>query len=98
MKDSFGREINYMRISVTDRCNFRCKYCMPEEGIEDIGHENILSYEEILKVVKAAVGLGITKFRLTGGEPLVRKGIDDLIKKMAEIQGVEEIAMTTNGA
>lgn len=86
-----------MRISVTDRCNLRCKYCMPEEGIKSIGHHNILSYENIKRIVIAATGLGITKYRITGGEPLARQGIVTLIEELAKIEGVEELAMTTNG-
>lgn len=97
MKDNFGREINYMRISVTDKCNNRCKYCMPPEGVEDLGHSTILTYEEIERIVSAAASLGITKYRLTGGEPLVRKGIVGLVEKLAQIPGVEDIGMTTNG-
>ncbi len=97
MKDSFGREISYMRISVTDRCNLRCKYCMPEEGVENLGHDKILSFENIQKIVKAAAELGITKYRITGGEPLARKGIVSLVESLAKIDGVKELAMTTNG-
>lgn len=97
MKDSFGREISYMRISVTDRCNMRCKYCMPEEGVENLGHDKILSFEEIQRIVKAAAELGIRKYRLTGGEPLARKGIVGLVENLAKIDGVEELTMTTNG-
>jgi len=97
MKDSFGREISYMRISVTDRCNMRCKYCMPEEGVDNLGHDKILSFENIQRIVKAAASLGITKYRITGGEPLARKGIVSLIEGLAKIEGVEELAMTTNG-
>ncbi|MBR0600352.1 GTP 3',8-cyclase MoaA [Sinanaerobacter chloroacetimidivorans] len=97
MKDSFGREISYMRISVTDRCNLRCKYCMPEEGVENLGHDKILTFEEITRIVKASVELGITKFRLTGGEPLARRGIVDLVDRLATIEGVKELTMTTNG-
>lgn len=97
MKDGFGREINYMRISVTDRCNLRCKYCMPAEGVEPISHENVMRFEEIERVVGCAVQLGITKYRLTGGEPLVRKGIVGLVENMAKIPGVQEIDLTTNG-
>ena len=97
MKDSFGREISYMRISVTDRCNMRCKYCMTEEGIENLGHDKILSFENIERIVKAATELGITKFRLTGGEPLARKGIVNLVERIAKVDGVEDLAMTTNG-
>lgn len=97
MKDSFEREISYMRISVTDRCNMRCMYCMPEEGVANLGHERILSFEEIARIVKASAQLGITKYRLTGGEPLVRKGIVSLVESLTKIDGVEEVVMTTNG-
>jgi len=97
MKDNFGRQINYLRISVTDKCNLRCKYCMPPEGVADLGHDTILKFEEIERIVEAAASLGITKYRLTGGEPLVRKGITGLIEKLAKVPGVEEIVMTTNG-
>lgn len=97
MRDVFGREISYMRISVTDRCNLRCRYCMPEEGVKNLGHENILSFEEITRIVRAAAELGITKYRITGGEPLARKGIVSLVESLAAIDGVRELAMTTNG-
>lgn len=97
MKDSFDREISYMRISVTDRCNLRCRYCMPEEGVENLGHDRILSFEDITRIVKASTELGIKKYRLTGGEPLARKGIVSLVESLAKIEGVEELAMTTNG-
>lgn len=97
MKDKFGREISYMRISVTDRCNLRCRYCMPAEGVKDLGHDKILTFEDIERIVKAAATLGITKYRLTGGEPLARKGIVSLVESLAKIKGVEELAMTTNG-
>ena len=97
MKDHFGRDINYLRISVTDRCNLRCQYCMPEEGINSIGHENILTFENIERIVRTAAKLGIEKYRITGGEPLARKGIVDLIHNLSKIEGVKELAMTTNG-
>lgn len=97
MFDSYNRQINYLRISVTDRCNLRCVYCMPEEGIELMKHEDILSFEEIIDVVKEGVAQGITKIRLTGGEPLVRKNIVLLVRKIAAIEGVEDLSMTTNG-
>ncbi|RUT78933.1 GTP 3',8-cyclase MoaA [Ancylomarina longa] len=97
MLDKFNRNINYLRISVTDRCNLRCTYCMPEEGVDLIAHEDVLSFEQIIEFVKEAVSQGINKIRLTGGEPLVRKGILDLVKKIASIEGVEDLAMTTNG-
>jgi cyclic pyranopterin phosphate synthase len=97
MFDLYNRRINYLRVSVTDRCNLRCQYCMPEEGISKISHESMLSYEEIAAIVKVAVEQGITKVRLTGGEPLVRKGIEDLVKMLAGIGGIEDLAMSTNG-
>jgi GTP 3',8-cyclase len=97
MFDRFNRHINYLRISVTDRCNLRCNYCMPTEGIGLIPCEEILSFEEIAVVVRAAVKLGIDKFRLTGGEPLVRKGIVDLVAMISSIDGAKDLAMTTNG-
>jgi cyclic pyranopterin phosphate synthase len=95
--DSSHRPINYLRISVTDRCNFRCVYCQPEEGIPLMRHEDILSYEEIVFVAQAAAELGITKIRLTGGEPLVRLGVTELVKQLASIKGIDDISMTTNG-
>lgn len=98
MLDAFSREIDYLRISVTDRCNFRCTYCMPAEGIELIRHSDVLSLEQIAEVVKVgAQKFGIKKIRLTGGEPLVRKGIVHLIEMLNAIDGIEEINMTTNG-
>ncbi|WP_022670326.1 GTP 3',8-cyclase MoaA [Hippea alviniae] len=96
--DKFGRKINYLRISVTDRCNFRCIYCMPKEGIEWKPMSEILSYEEIALFVKVAAGLGIRKIKLTGGEPLVRKGVENLIEMLKSIDGIEEISLTTNGS
>jgi cyclic pyranopterin phosphate synthase len=97
MKDSFGREMTYLRVSVTDRCNLRCRYCMPVEGLKMLRHEDILSYEEIVGVVGAAVEMGFRKIRLTGGEPLVRRGVLGLVDMLARIDGVEDLAMTTNG-
>ncbi len=97
MKDPYGREIDYLRVSVTDRCNLRCTYCMSESGIANIGHETVLRNEEMLTIVKAAVSLGIRKIRITGGEPLVRKGIVELVGAIAALEGVDEVAMTTNG-
>ena len=96
MMDRYGRVINYLRISVTDRCNLRCCYCMPE-GVQDVGMKNILTFEEIWEIVRTGVSLGITHIRITGGEPLVRKGCVDLIRGIREIPGVETITMTTNG-
>jgi GTP 3',8-cyclase len=95
--DSFQRGISYLRISVTDRCNLRCVYCMPPEGVPLVSHREILSFEEIRLVVRAAVELGVDKVRITGGEPLVRPGIVDLVKMIAEVEGVREVSMTTNG-
>ncbi|MCX7723634.1 MAG: GTP 3',8-cyclase MoaA [Thermodesulfovibrio sp.] len=98
MKDKFDRNINYLRISVTDRCNLRCIYCMPEEGISKLlPHSEILSYEEILKIVEIGVDLGITNIRITGGEPLLRKGIVSFIERLAKTEGIKDIGMTTNG-
>lgn len=96
MLDRYGRVINYLRISVTDRCNLRCCYCMPE-GVQDVGMKNILTFEEIWEIVRTGVSLGITHIRITGGEPLVRKDCVDLIRGIREISGVETITMTTNG-
>lgn len=96
MKDAFKREIDYLRISVTDRCNLRCLYCMPD-GIQDKKeHDEIMRDEEIVNVVKESVKIGITKIRITGGEPLLRKGIYELIRKIKNIEGVKEITITTN--
>jgi len=97
MKDGLGRNINYLRISVTDRCNLRCRYCMPEEGIEKLEHTEVLSLEEIYEVVKVCAGMGTDKIRITGGEPLVRKGLTGLIAKISAIEGIKDIALTTNG-
>ncbi len=97
LADSYQRPINYLRISVTDRCNLRCVYCMPPEGISLMPHDDILRYEEICLVAKAAAELGFTKLRLTGGEPLVRAGLPDLVAMLAEIKGIEDLAVTTNG-
>lgn len=98
MRDRYNREISYMRISLTDRCNFRCEYCMPEEGIEKTTHEDIISLEEVVRIVKTAAKFGIKKIRLTGGEPLVRKGILFLCEEISKIEEIEELCITTNGA
>lgn len=97
MRDNYGRNINYLRISVTDRCNLRCVYCMPEQGVESLRHEEILRFEDTLKIVKVASGLGINKIRYTGGEPLVMKDIDKLIYETSKLKGIDDIAITTNG-
>ena len=97
MTKPLKRNVSYMRISITDLCNMRCQYCMPAEGVTKRTHGELLSYEAIEKIVKAAVPLGIRKIRITGGEPMVRRGISDLVEKISRIHGIEEIAMTTNG-
>ena len=96
MKDRFDRTIEYMRISITDRCNLRCRYCMPE-GCEKVSMDRILTYEEIERICRVAAGLGITKIRLTGGEPLVRLGCTDLVGRLKKTKGIEEVTLTTNG-
>ena len=96
MLDRYNRHINYLRISVTDRCNLRCHYCMPEKDPCMLRHEDILTFEEIQQVVAVSVPLGINKIRLTGGEPLVRKDIVELVSMIAAVPGVEDLAMTTN--
>ncbi len=97
MYDSYNRRIDYLRISVTDKCNLRCRYCMPEEGVPVREHEEFLSFEQITAVVRAAVRLGVTKVRLTGGEPLVKRGIVDLVGMLRGVEGLRHLAMTTNG-
>jgi cyclic pyranopterin phosphate synthase len=96
LTDSFGRKINYLRLSVTDRCNMRCLYCMPAEGVNQLRHGDILSYEELLLIAEAAVANGIEKIRLTGGEPLVRKGILSFLEKLSAIPGLQQLVLTTN--
>lgn len=97
MYDLYKRKINYLRISVTDKCNLRCIYCMPEEGIQLLQHSDILTFDEIMNVVKASVKLGIDKIRITGGEPLVRRGIVDLVSMIGSIPEIKDFGMTTNG-
>ncbi len=96
MLDTQGRTIDYLRLSVTDRCNCRCVYCMPAGGVPMLGHADILSFEEMARIVEAAAELGVRKVRLTGGEPLVRRGIVDLVGMVAAVDGIKEVAMTTN--
>lgn len=97
MKDNFGRDLNYLRISITDRCNLRCLYCMPEDGVELLHHDEILSFEELYQIVKVFVELGVTKLRITGGEPLVRLGLVDFIRRISNFKELNDIALTTNG-
>ncbi|HEY4612996.1 MAG TPA: radical SAM protein, partial [Bacteroidota bacterium] len=97
LQDSFGRVINNLRISVTDRCNFRCRYCMPEEGMVWLEKSELLTYEEIARLTRVFAGLGVTKIRLTGGEPLMRKELHLLVEKLARIPQVHDLALTTNG-
>ena len=97
MYDRFNRNINYLRISVTDRCNLRCTYCMPEEGIQLLRHQDILTFDEITSFTRVVVENGGTKIRITGGEPLVRKGITALVRMISDIQGIQDLSMTTNG-
>jgi GTP 3',8-cyclase len=97
MKYNHNRKIDYLRLSITDRCNLRCRYCMPEEGVSPKAHTNILSYEEIIAFAHLAAKAGISRIRLTGGEPLVRKGIVDLVAALNGIEGLDEVSMTTNG-
>ena len=98
MRDQYQREIDYLRISVTDRCNFRCRYCMPAKGVEFVEHSEIMTYEEILRFLRIAAGTGIRKVKVTGGEPLVRKGVCGFIRKVRNIPGIESVTLTTNGA
>lgn len=97
MLDNFGRTIEYLRISVTDRCNLRCRYCMPEEGVPKVGHTDICSFERLAEIARAAVSCGVHKIRITGGEPLVRKGIVDFCAMLSALDGVRELCLTTNG-
>lgn len=95
--DKYNRHLNYLRVSITDRCNLRCIYCLPKDRIPKLSHDEILSYEEILRVIRIGVDMGITKVRITGGEPLVRKGVYDFLENLTAIQGLEDVSLTTNG-
>jgi len=95
--DNCGRTINYLRLSVTDRCNLRCSYCMPESGVPQLDRQDVLSYEQMLVLARQAVATGIQKIRITGGEPLVRKGVVDFLAKLAQTPGLQQLALTTNG-
>ncbi len=97
MIDQYGRNIDYLRISITDRCNLRCIYCMPEEGIASVAHEQILTYEEIISLAKIFASMGFKKIKLTGGEPLVRKDLVGLVRALKAIAGIEQVTLTTNG-
>ena len=97
LTDTFGRRITYLRLSVTDRCNFRCRYCMPEAGVSKLRHEDVLSYEDLYRVARESVALGVEKIRVTGGEPLVRKGVVRFLERVASIPGLRELTITTNG-
>ena len=97
MIDGFGRNINYMRISVTDKCNLRCRYCMPADGVCKRSHDEMLTEEEVILAVRTAASLGIRKIRFTGGEPLVKKNIVSICERAAAVEGIEEVCLTTNG-
>ncbi len=98
LADHHNRLINYLRISITDRCNFRCQYCMPAEGIPLLNHADILTYEEILRCARIAISLGVRKIRVTGGEPLVRRGVVPLLSELSRLPGLADLSVTTNGA
>lgn len=95
--DAYGRRIRYLRISITDRCNLRCRYCMPDEGVQWLPHEGILRYEEFLRIIRICASRGVDKVRVTGGEPLIRKGLLDFIARIREIDGIQDLSLTTNG-
>src|ERR1700757_2981213 len=95
--DKFGRVVTKLRVSITDRCNMRCLYCMPAEGLEWTQREEILTFNEITRVVKLSAELGVRKIRITGGEPLLRRGVEDLVHTLSEIPGIQSVSMTTNG-
>src|SRR5207237_9890566 len=97
LRDSWGREIKSVRVSVTDKCNFRCTYCMPAEGLEWLGRDEILSFEEITRLVEILARLGVDEVRLTGGEPLVRRDLPVLVGMIAAVEGVRDLSLTTNG-
>ncbi len=97
LRDALNRTVEYLRVSVTDRCNLRCRYCMPPEGLPRKSHDHILRYEEIVRAVRAVVPLGLTRVRLTGGEPLVRPGLPDLVRMLCAVAELRDIALTTNG-
>jgi GTP 3',8-cyclase len=95
--DACRRQLNYLRVSITDRCNLRCTYCVPRDRIPKLAHDDILRYEEILRIVRVGAGLGITKVRVTGGEPMVRKGVFDFLSDLTGTAGIQDVSLTTNG-
>jgi cyclic pyranopterin phosphate synthase len=95
--DTHGRQIKYLRMSITDRCNLRCRYCMPATGVEWIPHQKVMTYEEYLRVVRICLSRGVEKIRITGGEPLVRRGIVDFIRDLRQLEGLKDLSLTTNG-
>src|SRR4030067_1789872 len=97
IKDSHQRTIDYLRVSITDRCNLRCVYCMPSDGLMPLEHKEILRYEEIIRVIRIAAGIGVRKIRITGGEPLVRRNVVYFIASIKNIPGIEDLSLTTNG-
>ena len=97
MRDQWGRAITYVRVSVTDRCNLRCQYCMPQEGVPFLPHEAILRFEEIVQAVQALAACGVSRVKLTGGEPLCRKNLPQLVRMLYDVPGIEEVTLTTNG-
>lgn len=97
MLDTYGRKINYLRLSVTDKCNLRCRYCMPEDGVCKRGHADMLTEDEMIMAVEAAASLGVNKLRITGGEPLVKKNILSICERAAAVDGIKEVCITTNG-
>ena len=97
VNDTYRRSIDYMRISVTDRCNLRCIYCIPSNGVRQIAFRDILSYEEITRIVKGAARIGVKNIRLTGGEPLLRRNLPFLVESLSRIEGIEDVSLTTNG-
>lgn len=97
MTDQYGRQVRYLRISLTDRCNLRCRYCMPEQGVDLCAHADLLRYEEIVAIARAALDCGIDIFKLTGGEPLVRRGVPVLVAALKELPGTRQVTLTTNG-
>src|SRR5690606_8774497 len=96
MQDGFGRRVEYLRISVTDKCNLRCVYCMPEEGLPWLRREDLLSFEEIVAIVRTMAAMGLRRIRITGGEPLVRRDLGLLVRMLREVPGIDDIALSTN--